>query len=55
MDAVRPWAAGRAYLNFAESRRDPHTLWTEEANHRLRRIKATVDPDDVIRSNHPVH
>ncbi|MGO9972282.1 MAG: FAD-binding oxidoreductase [Solirubrobacteraceae bacterium] len=55
MDALRPWAAERAYLNFAETRRDPHTLWTETAQHRLRRIKATLDPDNLIRSNQPVH
>ena len=54
VDALRPWGAGQAYLNFAETRRDPHTLWAETAHHRLRRIKATVDPDNVIRSNQPV-
>ena len=55
MDALRPWAAEHAYLNFAETKRDPHTLWTETAQHRLRRIKATLDPDNLIRSNQPVH
>jgi FAD/FMN-containing dehydrogenase len=54
MDALRPWAARQTYLNFAETRRDPRTLWTETAHHRLRRIKATVDPDNLIRSNQPV-
>jgi FAD/FMN-containing dehydrogenase len=54
-DALRPWAAGQTYLNFAETRRDPRTLWSENAHHRLRRIKATVDPDNLIRSNQPVH
>ncbi len=54
VDALRPWAAGQTYLNFAETRHDPHTLWTEKAHHRLRRIKATVDPHNLIRSNHPV-
>ena len=42
------------YLNIAETSRDPASFWTPEAYHRLRRIKATVDPDDLIRSNHPV-
>ncbi|MGH2887572.1 MAG: FAD-binding oxidoreductase, partial [Solirubrobacteraceae bacterium] len=55
MDALRPWAAEHTYLNFAETRRDPHTLWTDTAQQRLRRIKATLDPDTLIRSNHPVH
>jgi len=54
-DVLRPWTAGQTYLNFAETRRAPHTLWTETAHHRLRRIKTTVDPDNVIRSNQPVH
>jgi FAD/FMN-containing dehydrogenase len=42
------------YLNFAETRRDPASLWTDEAYHRLRRIKAAVDPGDLILSNQPV-
>jgi FAD/FMN-containing dehydrogenase len=54
-DALLPWAARQNYLNFAETRRDPHTLWTENAHDRLRRIKAALDPDNLIRSNHPVH
>jgi FAD/FMN-containing dehydrogenase len=54
-DALRPWAAGHNYLNFAETRRDPGTFWTDQAYHRLRRIKATVDPDNLIRSSQPVH
>jgi UDP-N-acetylenolpyruvoylglucosamine reductase len=47
--ALGPWAASHMYLNFAESQRDP-----AQAYHRLRRIKAAVDPDDLIRSNHPI-
>jgi hypothetical protein len=42
------------YLNFAETNQDAATFWNEQAYHRLRRIKTTVDPDDVIRSNHPI-
>jgi hypothetical protein len=49
-----PWRAPEMYLNFAESRRDPTTLWGEDAYRRLRQIKARVDPDDLIRSNHPI-
>jgi FAD binding domain/Berberine and berberine like len=49
-----PWAATEMYLNFAETRRDPAALWSEHAYRRLRQIKARVDPDDVIRANHPV-
>ena len=52
--ALAPWAASRMYLNFAETQGDPARFWSEQAYQRLRRIKATVDPDNLIRSNHPV-
>jgi FAD/FMN-containing dehydrogenase len=52
--AMAPWATGRLYLNFAETRADPATLWSEDAYPRLRRIKAQFDPHDLIRSNHPI-
>ncbi len=53
-DALTPWAADHMYLNFAETHREAASLWSEQAYHRLRRIKATIDPSDVIRSNHPI-
>jgi hypothetical protein len=52
--ALAPWTAPHMYLNVAETRRDPASLWTDEAYHRLRRIKAAVDPGDLILSNQPV-
>ncbi len=52
--AMSPWAARQMYLNLAETRRDPAAFWSPRAYDRLRRIKAAVDPDDLIRSNHPV-
>jgi hypothetical protein len=52
--ALAPWAAEQMYLNFAETRRDPARFWGEHAHNRLRRIKAAVDPDDLIRANHPI-
>lgn len=52
--ALAPWAAQQMYLNFAETRRPAAQFWTEQAYQRLRRIKATVDPGDMIRSNHPI-
>jgi hypothetical protein len=52
--AMAPWAAGQMYLNFAETRRDPRSFWTAAAYDRLRRIKAAVDPGDIIRANHPI-
>ena len=47
-------AARQMYLNLTETHRDPATFWAPRAYDRLRRIKAVVDPDDLIRSNHPV-
>jgi hypothetical protein len=41
-------------MNFAETRRKAATLFSSASYHRLRRIKAIVDPTDLIRSNHPV-
>jgi FAD/FMN-containing dehydrogenase len=53
-NAFEPWGARHMYLNFAETPREGASLWTEQAYHRLRRIKAAVDPADVILSNHPI-
>jgi FAD binding domain-containing protein/berberine-like enzyme len=53
-NALAPWAARRMYLNFAETQRPAAPFWSEQAYQRLRRIKANVDPDDIIRSNHPI-
>jgi FAD/FMN-containing dehydrogenase len=52
--AMRPWAARQMYLNLTETERDPASFWAPQAYERLRRIKAAVDPDNLIRSNHPV-
>jgi FAD/FMN-containing dehydrogenase len=52
--ALAPWATRYLHPNFAETKHAPESLWTEQAYERLRRTKATVDPDDVIRSNHPI-
>ena len=53
-DAIAPWSARHMYLNFAETPREAATFWTEQAYHRLRRIKAAVDPENAIRANHPI-
>ncbi len=54
MADLAPWQSAHTYLNFAESRRDPRTLWTEAAYVRLKRIKETVDPGSLFRGNHPL-
>ena len=51
---LEPWEADHTYLNFAESRRKASQLFSSASYHRLRRIKAIVDPADLIRSNHPI-
>jgi len=51
---LAPWAARHMYLNFAETRQPTTSFWTEQAYDRLRRVKTAVDPDDIIRSNHPI-
>jgi hypothetical protein len=51
-NAIAPWEADHTYMNFAETRRRAATLFGETAYARLRRIKAKVDPQNVIRSNH---
>ena len=51
---LQPVAAAQAYLNFADTQRNPESFWTPEAYLRLRKVKAAYDPHDVIRSNHPV-
>ena len=53
-DALAPWEAEHTYLNFAETRRSGRNLFTADAHERLLRIKAEVDPHDLIRSNHPL-
>jgi len=53
-DALAPWTARRMYLNYAHTPHPAAPFWTDQAYQRLRQIKATVDPGDLIRSNHPI-
>jgi FAD/FMN-containing dehydrogenase len=53
LTALAPWEAKRGFLNFSERRTDGNKLFGP-AYERLRSVKATYDPDDVFRSNHPV-
>jgi hypothetical protein len=51
--ALAPWATDSRYLNFVE-RRPAAPVFPAQAYQHLREVKTAVDPDDVIRSNHPV-
>jgi len=53
-DALAPGAARHMYLNFAETQQPTTSFWTDQAYHRLQRVKTAIDPDDIIRSNHPI-
>jgi FAD/FMN-containing dehydrogenase len=53
-DILAPWEADHTYMNFAETSRKPATLFSSASYHRLRQIKAIVDPTDLVRSNHPI-
>jgi FAD/FMN-containing dehydrogenase len=52
--AMQPWVARQTYMNFVERREDARRFVSEQAYGRLLRIKAAVDPRNVIRSNHPL-
>jgi FAD/FMN-containing dehydrogenase len=51
--ALSPHKVG-SYLNFVEERVDPAIFYGEDAYRRLREIKAAVDPNELIRANHPI-
>jgi FAD/FMN-containing dehydrogenase len=51
--ALSEWSTGRRFLNLSE-RAGGHDAWTPEAVRRLRAVKTLVDPDDMVRANHPV-
>ena len=52
--ALGPWVAPQMFANLTETSQPSSDLWPERSYRRLQQIKAVVDPDDVIRSNHPV-
>ena len=52
--ALAPWDSGRDYSNWRETRSTGARLFSPETYARLREIKAKVDPDNLIRSHHPV-
>ena len=52
--ALEAWDARAEYLNFAENARSADTFFPEESLRRLRDVKAQYDPDELLRSNHPI-
>ncbi len=53
-EVLSPWAAGRAYLNFAERPTDTETAFPPDVYRRLQEVRAKYDPDDLFCANHPV-
>jgi len=53
-EALASYDTGRQYLNFTEAQTDPARFYTPDAYRRLCAVKARVDPDEVIRANHPI-
>jgi hypothetical protein len=51
--ALCEWNAGYRFLNFSE-RPSGGDAFAPGAYRRLRAVKTLVDPDDMIRSNHPI-
>jgi FAD/FMN-containing dehydrogenase len=54
LEALGPWDSGRRYLNFAESRMDPRSIFPPESYERLLAAKARYDPTDLFSVNHPL-
>jgi FAD/FMN-containing dehydrogenase len=51
---LAPWDSGRRYLNFAESRVDPRSIFPERSYERLRAVKARYDPGGIFVANHRI-
>jgi FAD/FMN-containing dehydrogenase len=54
LKALEPWDSGRRYLNFAESRVDPRSIFPEQNHERFKRAKATYDPTGLFLANHSI-
>ena len=52
--ALAPWEAERNYPNFAERSFNVSDLFSPATCERLGRVKAQYDPEDLIRSTHPI-
>jgi FAD/FMN-containing dehydrogenase len=54
IDRLAPWTARPGYLNFSERDTDPETMFPPEVYARLRSVKRTYDPQNLIRANHEI-
>jgi FAD/FMN-containing dehydrogenase len=52
--AMGRFGHGRLYRNFTEARANPGSFHADDAIARLRAVRRRLDPDGVIRSNHPL-
>lgn len=53
-DALFPWHAGYDYYNFVETPAEAEVVLPPTSYERMREIKATYDPDQLIISAYPV-
>jgi hypothetical protein len=51
---LSPWANGRHYLNFAETRVDASAGYRPESYDRLLAVRAAYDPDGRMHANHEI-
>jgi FAD binding domain/Berberine and berberine like len=52
--AMAPWAAPQRFFNLSETSRPADSFWPKPTFDRLRQVKTAVDPDNIVRANHPV-
>src|SRR3954452_10423627 len=52
--ALAPHGRGGHYLNFAEHKIDTSTAYSEDAYSKLKRMRASVDPDGLFKANHEI-
>ncbi|HSK27045.1 MAG TPA: FAD-binding protein [Jiangellales bacterium] len=52
--ALRPWSTGRLYAGLTDAPTDPARFHPPDVLARLRAVRAAVDPQGVIRTNHPL-
>ncbi|WP_238010087.1 FAD-binding oxidoreductase [Dactylosporangium sp. AC04546] len=54
VEAMRPWAEDREYLNFTETAIDTARAFEPAAWERLRAVRAAVDPEGLFVANHVI-